>query len=124
MHEFSVAQAILDVVLRAAHEHGAKRVLEVTLEVGELSFLSLEQLELSFKVLSEGTIAEGAELKFEVKRASIRCLRCGYEGEASAPEPESHLLPLAVQCPACSSLETVILDGRGCVVRSIRAERS
>ncbi len=122
MHEFSVAQLVLEAVLKAAAKHGARRVLEVTLEVGELSLLNLEQLEFSFKVLSKGTIVEDAKLRFEVRRTVIRCLKCGYEGMAASAELESHLPPLVVQCPACRSLETEMLDGRGCCVKSIKAE--
>jgi len=72
--------SIVQTVLEAAKERGADKVLEINLEVGRLTFLNPEQLEFAFKVISEGTIAEGAKLKIRSVEPKVRCLRCGYMG--------------------------------------------
>ena len=124
MHEFSTAQAIIETVLRAASESGATKVLRVSLEVGELTMLNLEQLRFSLKMLSKGTIAEGARFLIRRVKPEVKCLACGYAGRAKPLDSALHV-PLApvTSCPRCGSFEVEIIRGAECLVKSIRAVR-
>ena len=69
MHELSVTESILNIVLKHAQENGAEKVLTIGLKIGELSELVGECIQHYFDYLSKGTIAEGAVL--EIERAPI-----------------------------------------------------
>ncbi|RLG96510.1 hydrogenase maturation nickel metallochaperone HypA [Candidatus Bathyarchaeota archaeon] len=121
MHEFSTMYSIVQTVLEAAKERGADKVLEINLEIGRLTFLNPEQLEFAFKVISEGTIAEGAKLKIRSVEPKVRCLKCGYIGSGIYEGPEYHTLglPLPVKCERCGSMKVEFLEGRECKIKNI-----
>jgi len=122
MHEFSTMQAVLESVLSAAKLHNAERVLEINLEIGELTFLNPEQLRFAFSILSEGTIAEKANLRIKRVRPRIKCANCGYEGYVKYEGPEHHSLdiPLQLKCMKCGSTKVEITRGRECNVKNLK----
>lgn len=122
MHEFSIAQQILAVVLETAKQHHSTRVVEVNLEIGELTVINPHQLRYSFKLLSEGTIAEGAKLRIRRVKAQILCNTCGYRGGIPRIEGEFHLYPMLppVACPKCGSTDIEVIKGRECNVKNIK----
>jgi len=122
MHEFSTMQMILETVLSAAKSHKAERVLEINLEIGELTFLNPEQLRFAFSVLSENTIAKNANLHIKRIQPRIRCSRCGYEGGIKYDGPEYHVLgvPLPLQCIKCGETNVEITSGRECNIKNVK----
>jgi len=128
MHEFAAAEEILNVALRVAKEKGAKKILEINVEAGELTFLSQENLSVAFETLAEKTIAENAKLKVEVKPCRIRCHTCGYEGDVHYTDPERHddyrLAKLvALTCPKCGGNGTEVVSGTEYFVRDIKIQQ-
>jgi len=120
VHEYSVARRLFDLALRAALEHGAERVLEVRISIGELSLVAQEQLAFWFRELSRGTVLEGAELAFEVEGAEVCCPACGYRGPVGLEDrPEYHISLPTLRCPRCGAVVKV-LRGRDCVLKSMR----
>jgi len=127
LHEIGVAQEILDAVLNIAREQEAVKVLEVNVQVGELTFLKPEQLSYAFEFVSKQSIADGAKLNVEIKPAEVKCNTCGFVGEVHYHGPEIHE-PSSVQriflsCPKCGSDKTEILSGSECFVREVRLEK-
>jgi hydrogenase nickel incorporation protein HypA/HybF len=114
MHEFSMMEKILRVILLESKRHSAKGILEINLEVGELTFLNPDQLRFAFEVLSEGTVAERAKLNIEKVGARIKCPHCGYAGPISYEGPEDHLgyMPAFLECSICGSQELEVTSGR------------
>jgi hydrogenase nickel incorporation protein HypA/HybF len=122
MHEFSVMSDIVAALKEEAQKHDLKSVRQVMLEVGELTFLSHEQLRFSYKVLSEGTVFDGSELVLETKSASVKCDSCGYEGESNLNNsPEYHYMLPDLSCPKCGK-PTEIVSGRECVITKMVAD--
>lgn len=117
-------QSIIEVVLKAAKENGAERILSVELEVGEMTLLNPEQLRFAFSILSRGTIAEGASLRIEVIPCVIKCKRCGYRGGVGPPMGEDHFIPIIPRCPKCGSSELSIESGRECSIKRIKVKVS
>ena len=144
MHEISFASAIVSTVAEIAKKHQTERVVNITLELGELTFINPEQLELAFRILAEKTAAAEAELQINKVAARIKCLKCGYEGEVKF----IHFSPLMAhhsglvlgcvscenkglvygkgthfdspfKCPSCESENTEIVAGRECVIKRI-----
>ena len=77
MHEAALAENILKIALDAAEKVHAKKISAVGLKLGEMSGVEVEALNLSFEVLSRGTLAENSALK--INRVPIRaeCNKCG-----------------------------------------------
>ncbi|MCK4443743.1 MAG: hydrogenase maturation nickel metallochaperone HypA [Thermoplasmata archaeon] len=122
MHEFSIMSDIMEALKEEAEKHELKSVKQVVLEVGELTFLSHEQLKFCYKVLAEGTIFDGSELILETKPASVKCDPCGYEGETSLSDsPGYHYMLPNFSCPECGK-PTEIVSGRECIITRMVAD--
>ncbi|MHA1582944.1 MAG: hydrogenase maturation nickel metallochaperone HypA [Candidatus Baldrarchaeia archaeon] len=125
MHEFSIAQQIFNIVMKVAKENGVEKILEINLEVGQLTFLNPDQLKFALKVLSEDTIAQDAKIKIEVIQPEIRCNNCKYTGKISYNGPEYHAIypVMFLKCPKCGSTDVKITRGRECNIKNIKAIR-
>jgi hydrogenase nickel incorporation protein HypA/HybF len=76
MHEMAVTQAMLDMALE--HAQG-RRITDIYLEVGRMSAIVPDSVEVFFEYLSEGTLAEGAELHFDIIPVEMTCSDCGHK---------------------------------------------
>jgi len=113
MHELSVTESLLQVVLRHAGEGGAAKVVSVSVRIGELSDLVNEWMQRYFDYLSRGTIAEGATIRIERIPATFRCDACGDVFPADPRTRE------AIHCPRCASDAMTLVTGRECYVQQI-----
>ncbi len=73
MHEASVTQALLDLVLIKAQEHHAAQVTEVHVSIGGLSTFIDESIDLWWRALAGDTIAAGSRLVFHHDPGSPDC---------------------------------------------------
>jgi hydrogenase nickel incorporation protein HypA/HybF len=121
MHELSMAQAIVDTVLDAAEKNDAQDVLEVTIEIGQLTMLNSEQLKFLLDVIIEGTLLENSKILIEEIPVEIKCQSCDFEGEANT-EGSDHYLTIVI-CPECGGRNFEITKGRECNVKNIRIEK-
>jgi len=103
MHEFAIAQTLVETVLERARAHGAGRVDRVRVRVGALSGVVPEALSFAFEALTAGTPAEGAELAVENVPLVCYCVPCGRE---------FHAEECAYFCPACGTPSTEVRQGR------------
>lgn len=110
MHEFGIVQNILEKSLTVSKDAGAERIVSITVELGEMVEAVEDSLQFAFGILSEGTIAEGAELVVETIAPRSHCADCGRDFE----HDRYHL-----RCPHCESLSTQLLAGREMNIRSI-----
>jgi hydrogenase nickel incorporation protein HypA/HybF len=99
MHELSLANAVVDTVMRHARE---SRVEQINLKVGRLRQVVPESLEFYFGIVSRGTLCEGAKLVQDVVLARLNCENCGFGWEPDLP---------AFRCPRCNGGETLVLSG-------------
>ncbi|MBI3932058.1 MAG: hydrogenase maturation nickel metallochaperone HypA [Acidobacteria bacterium] len=93
MHEYSVAQALID---RAAHEaraRGALRVLGLTVQVGQLSGVEPDLLLSAYEICRVGTVCQDAALAVGRVDAQWSCPRC-----AATIAPGDVL-----RCPRCAA---------------------
>jgi hydrogenase nickel incorporation protein HypA/HybF len=112
MHELSVTQSILEIALDYAARGQATQVVEIQLQIGEVSDFDDEWFQRYFDFVSKGTIAEGAKLRISRVPARMECDRCSF------------IFPLDkatwnTQCPSCQSKETHLLSGREFRVESL-----
>jgi len=119
-----MSQAIADSVLKHAEEHQAQKVLQVEIEIGQLSLLNPEQVEMWVNFHFENSIASGAKLNIKVIEPEISCGDCGYNGELKMEsEPEDHFFLPSFSCPKCNSGNIKIERGRECLIRRIELVR-
>jgi hydrogenase nickel incorporation protein HypA/HybF len=124
MHEFSIAQQIVEVVLRTAREQQAREVERVELVIGELALLNGEQVRFWVEeMFSRQPLTGSARLEMEIRPGRVRCPGCGFEGDPPAPGPEAHFLSPALICPQCGRAGLEIREGRECLVRRITVTR-
>jgi hydrogenase nickel incorporation protein HypA/HybF len=123
MHEFSRTSQIVEAVLDEAKKQGAVRVVEVQVDIGDLTFLGLEQVRFAYKVLTDKTIAKDSRLTIKRVKGRGKCSRCGYDGPLSyLDDPQFHAVIPTFNCPRCGdSLE--VSAGRECVIRRIRIRK-
>jgi hydrogenase nickel incorporation protein HypA/HybF len=125
MHELSLAVSIIETAIRAAKEHDAKKILEINVEIGDLTVVSEDRLRFTLEITSKDTIAENAKINIERKPGRIRCMKCGYEGEnpPTDDDPLQHLLMSSLKCPKCGNTHTEIIGGRELGVKDIVASK-
>ena len=59
MHEAALAESILKIAFDTAEKNHAKKITAVGLKLGDMAGVEVEALNLSFKVLTENTMAQG-----------------------------------------------------------------
>ena len=113
MHELSITQSILSIVLEKAEAAQANRVTKISLTIGNLSGIVDECVQFYFELLSKDTIAAGASLSFYQPPTKLRCRSCA-----------NIFLPAELDwtCPNCQGQSVEIVSGRECFVESIEVE--
>jgi len=107
-------------VLAEAEKRGAKKVTEVHLVVGKLTFLGLEQVRFAFEVLTQDTILEGATLVVAEQEGVVKCKHCGYEGGFKYEDDPLYHVPVpTLKCPKCGSV-VEITAGKECTIKSVK----
>ena len=113
MHEFSLAQNIVEIVEDAVTQNHASKATEVVIEIGELAGVEFEALKTAMESWQPGTLLENAEIHYKIKEGLARCRQCGKEFR-----PESLFAP----CPQCNAYGCEVTEGKNLFVKSITAE--
>jgi len=77
MHEYSIASSLLAMAEEQVAKSNAKRVLGLSLRVGELAGVEADLLETAWSLVRERSCCEGAPLAFTWVEARWECRRCG-----------------------------------------------
>jgi len=145
MHELSVAQSITDFALSETQKQNARRVTEISVDVGELMQVDTKVLLDALNMLMSGTKLKGCKVRVRVAAASFSCRRClSSWGMAEAKsqlgavpedllvkEPDSDELPLHflpylypafIHCPRCGSSDIAVTEGEDVQIRKMVLE--
>ena len=113
MHEFTITQCILSIVLQKAREVNARKVTKIDLKVGRLTGYVPECIRLQFDILSRGTEAVGASLIFHQPPLDLHCRKCDITYQSESYD---------LACPCCHTMEIDILSGSELYVESMEIE--
>jgi hydrogenase nickel incorporation protein HypA/HybF len=105
MHELSVTQSILEIALDYANRNQASKIIEIHLQIGEVTDFDDEWIQRYFDFVSKGTIAEGAKLRITRIPAQLQCQDCSHIFSLDRSTWNS-------QCPSCQSKATQLVTGR------------
>jgi len=114
MHEFSLAEALINVVLEEATKYKACRILKVKVRAGKLMGIVPELFDFAFRSLAEGGIAEGAKLELEEVPFKGKCRSCGYSFDTDE---------FFGVCPRCGSDEIELQGGKEFELIGLEIER-
>lgn len=110
MHEMSVTESMLEVVLKHAARNRADKVTKINLVLGDFSTVMPESVQFYFDIISKDTVAQGAELSFQRTRLIAECRECGRQFE---------VVEYDFTCPGCGGDKSEIISGREFQVESI-----
>lgn len=65
MHEFGIAEDILNLVLDEAKRHNIQKVTAIRVQIGEANNLSADSLQFAFGIVSKDTIARDAHIDMQ-----------------------------------------------------------
>lgn len=114
MHELSITQSIMDIVLDQAKAAEAKKVTKINLVIGEMSGVVSDCVQFYFDFLKKGNVAEEATLDFKLVPVELRCRDC---------QTVFHPNDSAWVCPNCGSTKVEVVRGQESFVESIEVEQ-
>ena len=111
-----IVQAVLD----EAKKHNAKKVKEVQLIIGKLTYLGVDQIRFAYKILIEDTILKGSKLFIIEKDGKIECPNCKYKGNIPLKDDSIYHIPIpTLKCPGCNKVANIV-EGKECTIKSIK----
>lgn len=110
MHELSIMQSALEMVLEKAEQAGAQKVYSIRMKVGNLSGVVPDALRFAFEALAPGTAADEARLEIEEVPGRYWCRQCSREFQAQ---------DLFSECPNCHTPSAELRAGRELEVTSM-----
>jgi hydrogenase nickel incorporation protein HypA/HybF len=111
MHEFAIASAVVESVVRNAR---GRTVTAVTIRVGTLRQVVPDSLEFAFGIVARETVCDGARLEQIVIPTRLRCDPCTREWAVGLPD---------FRCPTCGDAGRVV-TGEELEIESIVVEEA
>jgi len=114
MHEATVAQSLIEVILQEAEQRHAKPV-RAKMSCGELNKINDEVLSFAFEAIAKDTLCEAMVLQIEHKPLQARCRTCGQVFAVDISN---------TQCPGCGAGDFELLPDAPLVLDEIEFERT
>ena len=113
MHELSIAISIVDTAVKQAKMAMAHGISEVELDIGTLSGIEFESLELALGVAAKETILEKTLFRINRVEPVAECPACGH-----LYTPERIFSP----CPRCGRQGIRVIRGTELQIKSLLVE--
>ena len=113
MHEFSITQSMLEIVLKQAEQAHAKKVTQINLIIGEMTGIVSDSVQFYLDILTKKTIAENAVVSFTIVPSKAKCRNCNQIFE---------LKEFDWTCPHCQGKIIDVISGKELIVESIEVE--
>ncbi len=113
MHEYSIAQSIMQIVLAEADKANARKVSKVCLQIGDLTGVFADSLSFCFDLCAKGTIVEGATCTIEKVPVRGYCPKC---------EKTFFIEDNRYLCQNCGNLSVELVTGRELQINCLEIE--
>lgn len=120
MHEASLVQGLLKIVLDACKQHNDEnadkqilKVKKIECEAGLLACFENFALIDCFDIFAENTICESAKLVINTAMLDCICNKCGKNFSINEKK---------FVCPFCGSIEISFNDGNGLIIKKLDVE--
>lgn len=113
MHEFSLAQSLVEQITELASKEGASRVTRVEVTIGAMSGVMKDPFEFCFPEAIRGSCLEGCTLIIKEAPLRVHCNNCASE---SLPEQ------FAIRCGVCQGQDVKIIEGKDFLLNSVEVE--
>ncbi|CAM2921637.1 hydrogenase nickel incorporation protein HypA [Legionella steigerwaltii] len=113
MHELWICKSILEIIKQKAAATQCTRVKKIILEIGQLAAIEKNALIFGFNVITEGTIAENAELHIIDIPGEALCESC---------QKRSPLQQYYDACQVCGSHALKVIHGEELQIKSMVVE--
>ena len=137
MHEWALAEAVLDAAEGIAREQGLTSVSSIEVGLGELQNVELEPFRFSLDEIPKAgrPVLEGARIDILTDPAKFLCKACGaswtLEDVRKKAGPEEaeliHFLPemahVYLRCTACAGPDFEVVEGRGVRLVSVKGSK-
>jgi len=136
VHEWALAEGVLDTVRDVARKEGLRRVTRIEVRVGELQSIDCEVFSAALaEVLPrEHRDLDGASIQVLKEPVSFRCRSCGTsfslgdrrDGLDPGQRESIHFVPelsrAHLNCTACGSPDFEVTSGRGVRLHAVEGE--
>ena len=120
MHELSIASGLVEKLLELSAHNPERTILEVRLEIGELSHIDSEQLRFCYESIAKETPLEGSILTIARVPAIVSCPHCTYRGRPDYWDEALAIAPvMTMRCPHCGKAVEPE-QGHECAIKSVR----
>jgi hydrogenase nickel incorporation protein HypA/HybF len=102
MHEYILADKVLQSVIAFMDEHDLSKISLVDVDLGELLAMESGSLTMAYQILCKGTKAEGSKLRIHLVKGAVICNKCGYKGKLNNI-PQVHSIDPVFACPSCGA---------------------
>jgi hydrogenase nickel incorporation protein HypA/HybF len=113
VHELSITQSMLEIVLKQAEQAHAKKVTQINLIIGEMTGIVSASVQFYLDILTKETIAAGARVSFTIVPSKAMCRNCQQPFE---------LKEFDWTCPHCQGNIIDVTAGKELIVESIEVE--
>lgn len=110
MHEWTIAQSIVELAEEEAAKEKAKTIRRINLEIGTLSGVVPDALKFALEIAVKKTMLQHTLINFSIVSGKAECQSCNFQFETN------ELLAL---CPKCKMARFKILDGKQLRIKSL-----
>lgn len=129
MHEWALAEGVVNTATKVAEDEGLIEVTEVTIGIGELQQVEHEIFRFALEQLRT-PIMKGVRFVIKSVPAKLKCRVCsekwGFSTDALGEDASEaiHFVPemahVYLKCPRCKSPDFEVLEGRGVWLASVK----
>ena len=127
MHEWALAEGVVETALKAADEHGMDSVARIDVRIGQLQQIETDIFSFAMaSIMAESDQrVRGASVDLRIEPATLECRKCSAvwqldddleklsEEESEAVHFVPELAHVYIRCHACGSPDFHVKEGRG-----------
>lgn len=110
MHELSIATSIVKTAEKEVQDNGGEKVLEIHLEIGQLSGVEIQSLQFVWELSAKGTVLQDSKIIIFEPEGRAKCAEC---------ETEYTLEKIYDSCPKCNSPFKNIISGKELKIKKL-----